>query len=136
MSGGAYHNIFVPPTATVEKDVAPIGAYVVFDKESLLRTFHVRGDENLQTAVDRYVQTNADRLARERRPSGYMIGIGTDGFGKLYKDGMVETTGDLPLTINILGRTVNGMYIPDRPLRFDARNLPDVVLFLKSEVYA
>ncbi len=129
----AYHNMGGPPRTRVQKVVRPVGEYLVFSFE--LASLEVPGDAAALTPAERnariadwlqaFVREHAAALDAAPRPTGFSIGMDCKKQGggsahalfKQYPD-VFTLCSDPVLTVAVLGRLSDTLYVPRRELRF------------------
>ena len=116
----AYCNMSVPTRTKVRQVVRPVGRYVEFDIYGADFTPPFKSPREFPTPqdwLDDFLARHGDALDAVPRPSGYMIGLcdhkGMSGYGK-----DLRICRDPVLTVAILGRVSEGIYVPRRRILF------------------
>jgi len=114
----AYHNMSVPPRSHGQRQVKPVGNYLVFDLIGVAGAPKWGGEKVLDRWLEDFQRQHANALQTASRPSGYSVALALPR-GKALPDGFSLCNNPV-LTVAVACRIVGGLYVPRRDLSVDS----------------
>ena len=110
-------------------------SYYVFNPDTLFKLLCAT-DENIIQKIEEYIKIF--NLKEEKRPKGYMLSpivLNTSiSHITIFGKAKLKYIDNIDLLINVLGRTVGNLYIPNREISFNEDSFRGIYIFPECEV--